>query len=85
MQQEAQNILQIITKQHNVLCIAKCKAFEEVIDTQMYGFSCKIDFAIKLGLITPTYGRELLTNLETQLESVYEKSQQLGENDETIK
>lgn len=36
---EAERIKRLIRNQNNSLCISQCKAFEEVVDTQMYGFS----------------------------------------------
>ncbi len=46
---EAERIKRLIRNQKNSLCISQCKAFEEVVDTQMYGFSQQVSFAIRVG------------------------------------
>jgi len=68
---EANKIKNLISNQQNHMCIAQCKAFEEVVDTQMYGFSRQIDFAIKIGLITYEEGQKHLIELERELNKVY--------------
>ena len=52
LDQEASKIRQLISNQRNYQCITQCKAFEEVVDTQMYGFSKQVDYAQKLGILT---------------------------------
>ncbi|MDR1567412.1 MAG: YlaN family protein [Streptococcaceae bacterium] len=69
--QDAQKIKQIIENKNNVNCIAQCKAFEEVLDTQMYGFSKEVDFAVRLKLVSRTEGEQLLADLEKQLNQMY--------------
>lgn len=68
---EAEKIQQLISNQQNHLCIAQCKAFEEVVDTQMYGFSKQVDYAVNLEVITSREGHQLLANLEQSLNKVY--------------
>lgn len=69
--QEAKKINQLISNQQNHLCIAQCKAFEEVVDTQMYGFSRQVDYAVRLGIITTPEGNKILAELEQALNKVY--------------
>ena len=83
--EDAEQIRKIILKQRHYLCLSKCKAFEEVIDTQLYGFSCKIDFAIKIGLIDKKQGKEILLSLENDLDTLYDNIQGEEGSDETIK
>lgn len=45
---EAERIKRLIRNQNNSLCISQCKAFEEVVDTQMYGFSQQVGFAVRI-------------------------------------
>lgn len=71
LKNEAQKIQQLISNQQNHLCIAQCKAFEEVVDTQMYGFSKQVDYAVSLEIITSKEGHKLLANLEQELNQVY--------------
>ena len=69
--EEAKKIRQLISNQQNHLCIAQCKAFEEVVDTQMYGFSRQVDYATRLGIITSRDGQEILAELEQALNKMY--------------
>lgn len=69
--EEADKIKNLISNQRNHLCIAQCKAFEEVVDTQMYGFSRQVDFAEKMGVISIKEGQQILADLEKQLNQVY--------------
>ena len=57
--------------QKNSLCISQCKAFEEVVDTQMYGFSQQVGFAVRVGIIDKTEGQLLLSELERELNRLY--------------
>ncbi len=71
LNQEAAKIRQLITNQRNYQCIAQCKAFEEVVDTQMYGFSKQVDYAQKIGIVTSEEGMQLVASLEQELNKVY--------------
>ena len=44
-------LLNLIKVQMDNLTMPQCPLYEEVLDTQMYGLSREIDFAVKLGLI----------------------------------
>lgn len=68
---EANRILQLIQSQKEHSCFAQCPAFEEVMDTQMYGFSKQIAFAISIGVITDAEGQKILNNLDQELNKVY--------------
>ncbi|MGO4276837.1 DUF1507 family protein, partial [Paenibacillus sp. TAF58] len=46
--------------------------YEEVLDTQMYGLSREIDFAIRAGLISEIPGKQILSKLERNLAQLYE-------------
>lgn len=71
LESDAKRIQQLITNQKNQQCIAYCKAFEEVVDTQMYGFSRQVEFAVRLGLVEKKEGQALLADLERQLNQLY--------------
>ncbi|MBE9389792.1 YlaN family protein [Vagococcus salmoninarum] len=71
LDEEAKKIRRLISNQRNHLCIAQCKAFEEVVDTQMYGFSRQVDYAVRLGIITTHEGHKILAELEQELNKVY--------------
>ena len=84
LQQEAGRIRSLIRNQKNSLCISQCKAFEEVVDTQMYGFSRQVAFAIQLGIVSNDEGQQLLSDLERDLNQLYsdvyeeKKSNEIG-------
>ncbi|EOT47572.1 MULTISPECIES: DUF1507 family protein [Enterococcus] len=69
--QEADRIRLLIQNQQNRQCISQCKAFEEVVDTQMYGLSRQIAFATTLGVISSQTGHQLLSELEQDLNVLY--------------
>ena len=82
--QEADQIRFLIKNQQNKLCLSHCKAFEEVVDTQTYGLSRQVSFAIRLGVISSSEGQQLLSDLERDLNQMYSdvyietKKNQLG-------
>lgn len=71
LQKDAERIKMLILNQNNSLCISQCKAFEEVVDTQMYGFSRQVLFAEKIGLLTKEEGNQMLSDLESDLNRLY--------------
>jgi uncharacterized protein YlaN (UPF0358 family) len=46
--------------------------YEEVLDTQMYGLSREVDYAVRLGLVAEQDGKDLLIELERNLAQLYE-------------
>jgi uncharacterized protein YlaN (UPF0358 family) len=68
---DAAKIKSILSKQCNVLCMAKCPAFEEVADTQIYGFSCEVKLAEKCGILAEDEGRQMIQDLEQGLANIY--------------
>ncbi|HAR8796881.1 YlaN family protein [Enterococcus faecium] len=68
---EAERIKRLIRNQNNSLCISRCKAFEEVVDTQMYGFSRQVGFAVRIGVIGKNEGQLMLSELERELNQLY--------------
>lgn len=72
---DADKILQLIEVQIDNLTLPQCPLYEEVLDTQMFGLSKEIDFAIRLQLITERQGKELLENLERKLNILHETAQ----------
>ena len=78
--ENANQIYQLISKQKTHLCLAKCPAFEEIIDTQLFGLSKQVDFAVSLGLIHVNEGHKIMADLEYVLNDmytqVYEESRQ---------
>ncbi|EOH90165.1 DUF1507 family protein [Enterococcus pallens] len=83
---DAKRIKLLIQNQHNSLCISQCKAFEEVVDTQMYGFSRQVFFAERIGILKKGEGQQMLSDLEADLNRLYtELYENRQETNETSK
>ncbi|MHA6251418.1 YlaN family protein [Oceanobacillus sp. CAU 1775] len=72
---DAEKILRLIEVQIENLTMPQCPVYEDVLDTQMYGLSREIDFAIRLNLISENEGKALLDNLENKLNILHEANQ----------
>ncbi|WP_124071061.1 YlaN family protein [Filibacter tadaridae] len=72
LQADADKIAQLIKVQMDHLTMPQCPLYEEVLDTQMYGLSREIDFAVKLGLIERFKGNEILSLLEKEMTVLHE-------------
>ncbi|SFD61693.1 Uncharacterized protein YlaN, UPF0358 family [Paenibacillus catalpae] len=70
--EDASKIEKLIEVQMENLTTRQCPLYEEVLDTQMYGFSREIDFAVRAGLIAEQNGKEMLSRLERNLAQLYE-------------
>ncbi|WP_071131043.1 DUF1507 family protein [Enterococcus timonensis] len=79
LQQDALRIQQVIENQKNNLCLAHCKAFEEIIDTQMYGFSKEVNFAVRLGALEESEGKKIIAELEGRLNQLYTQAYEHSE------
>jgi uncharacterized protein YlaN (UPF0358 family) len=71
---DADKILKLIKVQIDNLTMPQCPLYEEVLDTQMFGLSREIDFAVRLGLIAETEGKALIEALERELSILHEAS-----------
>jgi uncharacterized protein YlaN (UPF0358 family) len=69
---DADKILKLIEVQMDNLTMPQCPLYEEVLDTQMFGLSREIDFAVRLELIEEEKGKALLESLEHQLTALHE-------------
>ena len=72
LQEDADKIAKLIEVQMENLTTRKCPLYEEVLDTQMYGLSREVDFAIRVGLVTEPAGKMILNKLERTLALLYE-------------
>jgi uncharacterized protein YlaN (UPF0358 family) len=72
LQEDADKIEKLIEVQMENLATRKCPLYEEVLDTQMYGFSREVDFAVRAGLVQETAGKQILSKLERNLAQLYE-------------
>lgn len=71
---DAEKIIKLIQVQLDNLTMPQCPLYEEVLDTQMFGLSREIDFAIRLGLVDEKKGKELLNSVERSLSALHEAS-----------
>ncbi|WP_425308476.1 YlaN family protein [Fictibacillus nanhaiensis] len=71
---DADKILKLIEVQMENLTMPQCPLYEEVLDTQMFGLSREIDFAVRLNLVDEEAGKQLLESLEKQLTSLHDAS-----------
>ncbi|MBO9130305.1 YlaN family protein [Bacillus sp. 165] len=69
---DADKILKLIKVQMDHLTMPQCPLYEEVLDTQMFGLSREIDFAVRLGLVEEAMGKEILGELERELSALHE-------------
>lgn len=72
LKKDADKILRLIQVQMENLTMPQCPLYEEVLDTQMFGLSREIDFAIRLDLIDPIEGKNLIHELERQLSVLHD-------------
>ncbi|WP_102027481.1 YlaN family protein [Salirhabdus sp. Marseille-P4669] len=75
LKEDAEKILQLIKVQMDNLTMPQCPLYEEVLDTQMFGLSREINFAVRLQLISEETGKEIMENLEKQLSGLHEAAQ----------
>ncbi|MGE6631255.1 YlaN family protein [Bacillus sp. NPDC077027] len=69
---DADKILKLIRVQMDNLTMPQCPLYEEVLDTQMFGLSREIDFAVRLGLVDVNEGKELIDRLERELSALHD-------------
>lgn len=72
LQDDAQKIEKLIEVQMENLTTRQCPLYEEVLDTQMYGFSKEVDFAVRVGLLSEQVGKDIVSRLERNLAVLYE-------------
>lgn len=80
LKEDADKIVKLIEVQMKNLTMPQCPLYEEVLDTQMFGLSREIDFAIRLNLVSDDEGKMLLTQLEQQLSALHEATMRAREN-----
>ncbi|AEI42439.1 YlaN family protein [Paenibacillus mucilaginosus] len=76
LQEDADKIEKLIEVQMENLTTRKCPLYEEVLDTQIYGLSREIDFAIRAELVQEAAGKQILVKLERNLAALYEAMSQ---------
>lgn len=72
LQEDADKIGKLIEIQMANLATRKCPLYEEVLDTQMYGLSREIDFAVRAGLVEEEAGKDIVSKLERNLAALYD-------------
>ncbi|MFD0713681.1 YlaN family protein [Paenibacillus sp. GCM10027626] len=78
LQEDANKIEKLIEVQMENLTTRQCPLYEEVLDTQMYGFSREVDFAVRAGLVPEAVGKEIVNKLERNLAQLYEALNRKG-------
>ncbi|MDQ6420855.1 YlaN family protein [Paenibacillus sp. LHD-117] len=78
LQEDASKIEKLIEVQMENLTTRQCPLYEEVLDTQMYGFSREVDFATRAGLIAEQTGKDIISRLERNLAVLYEALDRKG-------
>lgn len=74
LRDDADKIEELVNKQRVSLCLSQCPAFEEVVDTQVFGYSKEVKLAVQLNLISEAPGHELVRDLEQRLNAIYADS-----------
>jgi uncharacterized protein YlaN (UPF0358 family) len=77
LEEDARKISNLIEVQMQNLTAPKCPVYVEVLDTQMFGFSREINFAVEVGLITKEQGKQIMINMEQRLSVLYEAMEKL--------
>lgn len=77
LEEDAEKISKLIEVQMQHLTAPKCPLYEEVLDTQMFGFSREVDFAIRVGLVSKDQGKQIILNLEQRMSVLYEAMEKL--------
>jgi uncharacterized protein YlaN (UPF0358 family) len=72
LEADAQKIRRLIEVQLANISMPQGPLYEEVLDTQMLGLSCQIDFAVRLELIDAGERKQLLESLELQLSDLHD-------------
>jgi len=72
LQADADKIFKLIDVQMENLTMPQCPLYEEVLDTQMFGLSREVEYAVRLGLIDEEIGREIMGSLERKLADLHE-------------
>lgn len=72
LQADAEKIYKLIDVQMENLTMPQCPLYEEVLDTQMFGLSREVEYAVRLGLIEEEIGREIIGSLERKLADLHE-------------
>ncbi|WP_400163984.1 DUF1507 family protein [Brevibacillus sp. TJ4] len=72
LQADAEKIYKLIDVQMENLTMPQCPLYEEVLDTQMFGLSREVEYAVRLGLIEEEVGREIIGSLERKLAVLHE-------------
>jgi uncharacterized protein YlaN (UPF0358 family) len=81
LRSDAAKIHQLIRVQLENLTMPQCPLYEEVLDTQMFGLSREIDFAVRLGLIHKETGKAILSQLEMELTHLYDAFEKLKQTE----
>ncbi|QKS71558.1 YlaN family protein [Paenalkalicoccus suaedae] len=79
LKEDANKIVKLIEVQMTNLTMPQCPLYEEVLDTQMFGLSREIDFAIRLKLVSEDDGKLILNELERRLSALHDATMRAKE------
>ncbi len=68
LDQDINKLFDLMDYQMNELKNQQSSRYEEIMDTQLFGLSCVVDFLIRLGLLDLKEGKGLLFQLENQVQ-----------------
>jgi uncharacterized protein YlaN (UPF0358 family) len=68
LDQDINKLFDLMDNQMNELKNQQSSRYEEIMDTQLFGFSCVVDFLIRLGLLNIKEGMGLLFQLQNQVQ-----------------
>ncbi|WP_035445756.1 DUF1507 family protein [Atopobacter phocae] len=74
LKENADAIYQLIMSQKNHLCLSECPAFEEVVDTQLFGLSKQLEFAVAIGELSQKESQQMINQLEGLLDEIYQET-----------
>ena len=73
LENDSKRILTLLNKQIKYPSKPQYPFYEDLLDTQVFGFSQVIDFLVRLGLLDRTEGKGMINNLEIRLNKCIEK------------
>lgn len=65
--EESEKIIQLLSLQQLQAVDKTGSMLEEIIDTQMYGLSCEVSYAIRIGAVGKDEGQKILSELEQEV------------------
>jgi uncharacterized protein YlaN (UPF0358 family) len=71
LEKDSKRILTLLNKQIKYPAKPQYPFYEDLLDTQIFGYSQVIDFLVRLGLLDQAEGKRIINNLEVKLNKMY--------------